>query len=90
MRKLTANELMRNGVYAKIGELEIDGFDAKGNVKQGFLFKDEEGNSMVIKVILKKDEVDYEEEATDRPTEQVKDEEEDTAEEAEDATEEEA
>lgn len=74
MRKLTANELMRNGMYAEIEKADFGEFKPVGNVKQGFLFKNDEGQSVVVKVILKKDEVDYEAEATERPTEQVEDE----------------
>lgn len=89
MRKLTANELMRNGMYAEIAEADFGEFKAVGNVKQGFLFKNDEGQSVVVKVILKKDEVDFEAEATERPTEQVKDESDESADEDEDATDEE-
>lgn len=89
MRKLTANELMRNGMYAEIAEADFGEFKAVGNVKQGFLFKNDEGQSVVVKVILKKDEVDFEAEATERPTEQVKDESDESTDEDEDATDEE-
>jgi hypothetical protein len=87
MRKLTSNELMRNGMYATIAEADFGEFKAVGNVKQGFLFKDAEGKSVVVKVILKKDEVDYDEEAVERPTEQVEDEEDESTEEAVDSDE---
>lgn len=74
MRKLTANELMRNGMYAEVAKADFGEFKPVGNVKQGFLFKNEAGESVVVKVIVKKDEVDYEAEATERPTENVEDE----------------
>jgi hypothetical protein len=71
MRKLTANELMRNAMYAEVGEADFGDFKAVGNVKQGFLFKNDEGKSVIVKVIVKKSEVDFDVEATERPTENV-------------------
>lgn len=87
MRKLTANELMRNGMYAEIADADFGEFKPVGNVKQGFLFKNDEGKSVVVKVILKKSEVDFEAEATERPTEQVEDEADESTEDVDESTE---
>lgn len=57
---------IRNKVYSNIEELNIENFKAIGNVKEGFLFRDENGTNMIIKVIIKKNEVNYEKEQVKR------------------------
>jgi len=72
MRKLTANELKRNGLYETIAQAEFKDFLVKGHVKQGLLIEDKEnGDNIVIKVILKKEKVDFETEQIERLVEQV-------------------
>lgn len=81
MRKLTANELKRNRLYDTIANAEFENYNVKGHVKQGMLLEDkEDGSHIVVKAILKKSKVDFEKEQIERPTEQVKDEKEDTKE----------
>jgi len=75
MRKLTSTELKRNRLYATIESAEFKDYEVIGHVKQGLLIRDKENDvDVVIKAIVKKSKVDFTKEQIERPTEQVKDE----------------
>jgi hypothetical protein len=75
MRKLTSTELKRNRLYATIETAEFQDYEVIGHVKQGLLIRDKENDiDVVIKAIVKKSKVDFTKEQIERPTEQVKDE----------------
>jgi len=87
MRKLTKNELKRNGLYETIAQTDFEDYNAIGHVKQGILMRSKDDKEdVIIKVILKKTKVSFETNSIERPTVQVeekdtKDKEEDTKEE---------
>jgi len=72
MRKLTTNELKRNRLYDTIANANFQYYEVQGHVKQGMLLEDSGGNHVIVKAILKKERVDFEKEAIERPTEQPK------------------
>lgn len=79
MTKLTKTQLKRNNMYAKVAETDFGDFEVKGHVKQGLVLRNEDtGQDVVIKAIFKKSQVDLEADGIERPTEQPKDEDEDT------------
>lgn len=72
MRKLTKNELKRNKIYDTIANVEFEDYEVIGNVKQGLLIRDKDGGQdVILKTILKKEKVDFDNEKLDRPTENV-------------------
>ena len=87
MRKLTKNELKRNGLYGTIAQADFKDYDVIGHVKQGILMRGKvDKQDVVVKVILKKAQVDFTSEQIERPIEQPK--EKDTKDEKDDTKEE--
>jgi hypothetical protein len=87
MRKLTKNELKRNGLYETIAQADFEDYDVLGHVKQGILMRGKvDKEDVIVKVILKKAQVDFTSEQIERPIEQAK--EENTKDEKEDTKEE--
>lgn len=72
MRKLTKNELKRNKIYDTIANVAFEDYEVIGNVKQGLLIRDKDGGQdVILKTILKKEKVDFDNEKLERPTENV-------------------
>lgn len=72
MRKLTKNELKRNKIYDTIANIEFEDYEVIGNVKQGLLIRDkDDGQDVVLKTILKKEKVNFDDEKLERPIENV-------------------
>jgi len=71
MKKMTKMELKRNAIYATVANTKFGDYENVGNVKEGYLLRNET-EDVIVKIIIKKSVVDYDSEQIERLTENVK------------------